>query len=262
LRTENDVASDPSDWISAWRTSQGILAAAAGPLDAEQLDQPSYDSEWSIAEVLSHVGSQAEIFELLLSAGLSGGDPPGQEDFAPIWQRWNARAPQAQATDALAVNEALLERFESLDDDERERFHLNTWGMDLDLAGLASLRAGEHAVHTWDVVVMLDPTATVAPDAVDLLVDTLDRVAGRAKPDGQKRRIEVATSAPERHFTLETGDSVRLVAFEPDDYEAELRLPAEAFLRLLYGRLDPAHTPPLEARGVDLDELRAVFPGF
>jgi uncharacterized protein (TIGR03083 family) len=154
------VASDPSAWLSAYRTSQDILATAVAPLDVAQLEQPSYDSEWSIAQVLSHVGSQAEIFELLLSAGLSGGDPPGQDDFPPIWQRWNERSPQEQATDAIAVNEALLERFESLDGDERERFHLEAWGMDLDLAGLASLRAGEHAVHTWDVVVMLDPGAT------------------------------------------------------------------------------------------------------
>ena len=42
----------------------------------------------------------------------------------------------------------------------------------------------------------------------------------------------------------------------------ELRLPAEALIRLIYGRLDPAHTPPAEAREVDLDELRQMFPGF
>ena len=258
------MATDPSAaWLSALRTSQDILTAVVEPLGAEQLEQPSYDSEWSIAQVLSHVGSQAEIFGLLLDAGLSGGDPPGQADFPPIWEAWNARSPQDQAAEALAVNRALVDRFESLDAAQRERFHLKTWGMDLDLAGLLSLRAGEHAVHTWDVVVALDPTATVAPDAVELLLGTLGLTAGRgAKPDGTKRRIHVVTSSPERHFTLETGDSVKLVDFEPDDYEAELELPGEAFVRLVYGRLDPAHTPPVKTRGVDLDELRAVFPGL
>jgi uncharacterized protein (TIGR03083 family) len=257
------VATDPAAWLNAFRTSQDILTAVVEPMGAEQLEHPSYDSEWSIAQVLSHVGSGAEIFGLLLDAGLSGGDPPGQDDFPPIWARWDALSPQEKAVDALAVNRALLERFETLDEGERERFRLKAWGMDLDLAGLISLRTGEHAVHTWDVAVMLDPTATVAPDAVELLVDRLDRVAGRGKPDGTKRRIHVVTTSPERQFTLETGDSVQLAAFEPDDYEPELQLPAEAFLRLVYGRLDPAHTPPsVEARGVDLDELRAVFPGI
>ena len=29
---------------------------------------PSYDTEWSVGQVLSHLGSQAEIFELFLDA--------------------------------------------------------------------------------------------------------------------------------------------------------------------------------------------------
>ena len=39
-------------------------------------------------------------------------------------------------------------------------------------------------------------------------------------------------------------------------------MPAEAFVRLVYGRLDPAHTPPIKAHRADLDELRQLFPGF
>jgi len=40
-------------------------------------------------------------------------------------------------------------------------------------------------------------------------------------------------------------------------------MPAEALLRLAYGRLDPAHTPAeVEADPADLNRLRAVFPGF
>jgi hypothetical protein len=41
---------------------------------------------------------------------------------------------------------------------------------------------------------------------------------------------------------------------------ADITLPAEAFARLVYGRLDPEHTPPGE-QGAVLDVLRAVFPG-
>jgi hypothetical protein len=43
---------------------------------------------------------------------------------------------------------------------------------------------------------------------------------------------------------------------------ADLRLPAEAFIRLVYGRLDSAHTPPVETASTDLDELRRLFPGL
>ena len=141
------------------------------------------------------------------------------------------------------------------------------FGMELGATELARMRLGEHALHTWDVAVALDPAATVAPDAVALLLDTLDQLAGRtAKPDGEQRKIRVSTSDPDRQFTLETGEAVTLVATDaetvPELGLSELRLPAEAFVRLVYGRLDPGHTPPGEATGVDLGELRLIFPGF
>src|SRR5215469_13442567 len=124
----------------------------------------------------------------------------------------------------------------------------------------------EHAIHSWDVAVALDPSAKVAPEAAGLLIDTIGQLTARAgQPDANKRRVHVSADDPQRHFTLETGDTVTLepaAAEERDEGGPELRLPAEALVRLVYGRLDPAHTPPVEARGVDLDELRPIFPGF
>jgi uncharacterized protein (TIGR03083 family) len=154
-----------------------------------------------------------------------------------------------------------------MDADERARLHLSLFGMDIDTAGFARLRLSEHAVHTWDVLVALDPAATLAPDAVALLIDTVDQVAARsAKPDGQQRTIRVFTTDPERQFILATGDEVTLTPADgdapPEPGLAELRLPAEALIRLIYGRLDEAHTPPAETAGVELDDLRQIFRGF
>jgi uncharacterized protein (TIGR03083 family) len=260
------MESDPDRWIDAVRHSHDALRALAGPLTADQLQQRSYDSDWSIAQVLSHLGSQAEVFNLWLDAGLTGQDPPGRDAFPPIWEAWNTRGPQAQAADSLQVNEALVERLESLDDGERERFRLQMFGMDLDITGLARMRLAEHAIHSWDVAVALDPSARVAPEAVGLLIDTIGQLTARVgQPDGNKRRVHVSADDPQRHFTLETGEAVTLepaAAEERDEDEPELRLPAEALIRLVYGRLDPAHTPPVETRGADLDEFRPIFPGF
>jgi uncharacterized protein (TIGR03083 family) len=204
-----------------------------------------------------------QIFSLFLDAGLSGAEPPGREAFLPIWEAWNARSPQAQAADALHADNAVTGRFESLDAGQRMRLRLQLFGMDLDTAGLARMRLSEHAIHTWDIAVALDPAATVAPDAVRLLVDTLGQLAARtAKPGGKQWRLRVSTSSPERHFTLETGETVTLVEAGGDEGLPGLRLPAEAFVRLVYGRLDPAHTPPAETRQVSLDELREIFPGL
>jgi uncharacterized protein (TIGR03083 family) len=262
--TEMETA--PGPWIAAVRHSHDSLRALVEPLNAEQLETPSYASEWSIAQVLSHLGSQAEIFGLFLDAGLSGGDPPGREVFAPIWDSWNARDPKTQASEALRVDELLVERFESLDSEQREHLHVALFGMNLDTAGLARMRLGEHAIHTWDVAVALDPTATVAPDAVDLLVDTIDQLAARTgKPGEEPTRMIVSTTAPEREFALESGEKVTLRQADRADGDEslpEVRLPAEAFVRAVYGRLDPAHTPEVDTRMFDLDELRRMFPGF
>jgi len=261
----------PDPWIQALRHSHEVLRSTAEPLGPDQLRQRSYAAEWSIAQVLSHLGSQAEIFGLFLDAGLSGGDPPGREEFMPIWDSWNARDPQTQAKDALRADSATLERFEGLTEQERASLRLPAFGTVLDVTGLARMRLGEHAVHTWDVAVALDPGATLAPDAVALLIDTLGQLVTRAgNPDGKQRDIHVSTSDPERSFRLLTDDRVTLTlaeaagAGEPDADadQLELSLPAEALIRLIYGRLDHAHMSPVYTAGVELDELRTLFPGF
>jgi uncharacterized protein (TIGR03083 family) len=257
------METSPDPWIGALRHSHDRLQALVEPLDVAQLEQRSYASEWSIAQVLSHLGSGAEIFGLFLEAGLAGQDPPGRDAFVPIWNVWNAKDPQAQAAEGLQADEGTAERFESLGPEQKAGLRLNVFGMDMGVTGLARMRVSEHAIHTWDVAVALDPSATVAPDAVALLIDTVGQLAARsAKPDEKQRRLLVSTTDPERHFILETGDSVSLTESDGEEGLPELRLPAEAFVRLVYGRLGPAHTPPVEADGVDLDELRQLFPGF
>ena len=257
------MQTSPAPWIEALRHSHDALRAVAGPLGPDELEGRSYASEWSIAQVLSHLGSQAEIFGLFIDAGLSGQEPPGREAFAPIWAVWDAKGPREQADDALRADGEVVRRLEALDDEQLRSLRLRAFGTDLDAAGLARLRLSEHAVHSWDVAVALDPAATLAADAVDLLVDTLGPLAARSgKPAGRQLRVRISTTSPVRHFMLDAGDTVTLTPTEGDSARPELALPAEALVRLVYGRLDPAHTPPVESRNVDLDELRQVFPGF
>jgi uncharacterized protein (TIGR03083 family) len=253
----------PAPWIDALRSSHAALRSTIEPLDAAALERQSYASEWSIAQVLSHLGSQAEIFGLFLDAGMSGQDPPGNDAFPPIWEKWNAKEPSQQAADFLQADDEVTARFESLDQEQRESLRLRLFGMEADTAGLARMRLGEHAVHSWDVAVALDPTATLAPDAVDLLIDTLAQVVPRAaKPDGVRRQVHISTTDPVRHFVLDIGDSVTLSSVAEFSSQPDLELPAEALIRLVYGRLDTGHTPPYKAPGVEVDDLRRIFPGF
>ena len=257
--------SEPAAWISAVRQSHDAFATLVSPLTEEQVRAPSFAAEWSIADTASHLGSQAEIFGLFLDAGLTGTPAPGGEAFGPIWDRWNALPPTAQVTGSVAANEAFVARLESIPDSERRTFAMSMFGRDIDLAGLCAMRLGEHALHTWDIAVALDPAARVPADAVDLLVDTLGPVAARSgRPDATLGPVSVETTEPERAFLLTTEPAVGLAAADSDstsDGQA-LRLPAEALVRLVYGRLGAAQTPSQIAGDPRLPSLRAVFPGF
>jgi uncharacterized protein (TIGR03083 family) len=256
------METDPHPWIAALRASQDRLSSLVGSLTPPQLRGPSYHA-WSIAEVLGHMGSQAEIFMGWVSNALEGTEPAGRETMQPIWDAWSARTPDEQAAESLLTNERLVQRFESLTDAELARMHLNLFGMELDPAGLPRLRLAEHALHTWDIAVARDPTAQLAPDVAALLVDTLGPLAGRiGKPQGKAFLLRVHTEGPQRDFALRCGDAVWLTDWDGGSTDSVLWLPAEAFVRLIYGRLDPDHAPPVELTGpVSLDDLRHIFPG-
>lgn len=257
-------------WIGALRGSQQRLASLAGPLSPEQLRQPSYCSGWTVAQVLSHLGSQAEIGQASLAAVLAGGEPLSMDDFKRIWAVWDARDPDEQAAQSLAQDAAQVGRYERLSDDELAGIRAPLFGMEFDAVGLLWLRLGEHALHSWDIAVSLDPAATVAGDSVGLLLDRVSWIAGRAgKADGEPYQVIIETADPERSFLLDVGESVSLSEVTPGEETAggsaaRIRMPAEALMRLVYGRLDAGHTPPVEilAGDIDLDRLRQTFPGF
>jgi uncharacterized protein (TIGR03083 family) len=256
---------DPAPWISAVRASHDRLTGIVAPLDEDGVRAQSYDTEWSIAQVLSHLGSGAEIFLLNFNAGLAGGEPPAREDYQAIWDVWNARPPMEQVSQSIAANEALVSRIESLSDSERDGFRVSMFGMDLDLAGMLRMRLSEHAVHTWDVAVAIDPAARVAPDAVALLIDGMARMMPwMGKKAADPAVIAVSTTDPEREYTLDTGGVTLTPGAGDEPASGSLDLTAEALLRLVYGRLDESAlaSGEIKTSNVTLAELRAVFPGF
>jgi len=251
-----------SDWTNALHASHDRIVGLVSGLDEAAIISPSYDSEWSIGQVLSHLGSQAEIFDLFVAAVLAGEPVPGGEAFPPIWDRWNAKSPLQWRDDFIVADTAALATIESLDP---ATFRIAMFGMDLDLAGFVRMRLQEHAIHVWDVAVALDPTAEVSADAVALLIDGLGMTAGRAgKASTSPYRVRVGTSDPSRDLVVSVGESVTIDAAEPDDsYDGSIDLPAEAFVRLVTGRLDPDHTPAWTESGArGLTDLRQTFPGF
>jgi uncharacterized protein (TIGR03083 family) len=260
--------SEPStaDVLDVLRASHERLVAAFDELGEGGAERQSYDDDWSVAQVASHLGSGAEIFRHYLDAGAKGEPAPDGSLSQPIWDAWNAKSPTDQVRDAVAADAAFLDAAGALSEEQQAAFGLDVFGMRQDLPGFLRMRVNEHALHTWDVTVVLDPSSTVPDDAAALVADQLAMIAGWAgKPAPEQASVEVRTTSPERAYRLDLGTSgpPSLTPSLDDTASPALSLTTEAFVRLVYGRLDPDHTPSsVSASGVDLDVLRQVFPGL
>jgi uncharacterized protein (TIGR03083 family) len=262
------VSSDPRTWIATLRQSHDRLAGLVQPMTPEQVGDQSYCRDWSQAQVLSHLGSGAEIALLMLPGALGEAEPVGREAFPAVWDKWNAKTPAEQAADALATDDKQIATLESLTDDQFAAVDLDFFGMmRLDAVGMVRMRLGEHVLHTWDVAVMHDGDATVQANAVELLIDNVPQfLAPRlGKPLPEPFAARITTTGPARDYLLTSGDSVTVADWpgESAGDAPQVSMPAEALLRLAYGRLDAAHTPSSVSADQDtLDKLRAIFPGF
>jgi uncharacterized protein (TIGR03083 family) len=250
---------DMSDKSEVLKASVKRLGDVVEPMGADELRTQAYPSEWKVADVLSHLGSGAVLFGLRLEQANGGPEVEAE----PVWAEWNAKDPEAKSADALRADQGLEARIDALTADQRATLTMSLGPMNLDLDGMLRLRIAEHALHRWDIDVAFDPAATVDADALPAVLEILPMISGFAgKPTGSTRDVRVRTSAPDRGFVVSL--AADRVAVTPDDTvrDADLDLPAEAFVRLVYGRLDPEHTPATSGSDADLDELRRVFPGI
>lgn len=249
--------------IASLQAHHDDLARLVPTLTDEQLTGPSGAAEWTIAQVLSHLGSGAEIGRLPIAT--AAGQPVEREDNASIWARWDAAPPREQATAYVEHDRRLLDTLEALTPEQRESLSVDLGFLPapVPLVVAVGMRLNEVALHAWDVHVGLDPQARLDADAAELLLelfagdlafllgfsahaDRLGRDAVVAIPGGAilvTEAVSVTTGAAEASATLEG--------------------PAEAAVRLLSGRLRAPYDAGVAVTGdVTLDELRAVFPGY
>jgi uncharacterized protein (TIGR03083 family) len=249
------------DRLQALRDSVQHLETVASEIDPADYTASAYPSEWTIADTFSHLGSGAVIGRRSFEDSIIHRDRDA--DFNKlVWDEWNAKKPSGQVSDCLVSDAAYLSCLEDATADQRRDFHMKMGPFTFDFDGLVGLRLGEHVLHTWDVEVPFHPNATLANDAANAILDGIQFVASRAaKPTGEATEVTVRTIDPVRDFTLVLGvDSAELIE-KSREGTADLEIPAEALVRLLYGRLDEEHTPA-SVSGDAVDFLRSVYPGF
>jgi uncharacterized protein (TIGR03083 family) len=253
------------DAIASLRQAHDEFVLFVEGLTGADLEKQSGSAEWTVAEVLSHLGSAAEIGLNTLNSGKA------DRDASPaVWDRWNAMSPREKASSFVAASGRQVAALEALDDDElaNKRIDLGFLPAPVDVAFVVGLRSSEVGLHGWDVHMPFDPSAAVAHHLVPTMLDQIPVFASFfAKPTGKTGRVALATTAPSRAFLLELREDGAALTEEPGDVPdaaTRVTMPAEAFLRLTAGRLRPEHTP--SAVTVDgelsLDDLRELFPGY
>jgi len=241
-------ASNTTTLLSALQASHDRLNRLLTTIPAEAVTQPAYPTEWSIAQVASHLGSQAETFLLTLDAGLhgTGTAAPGLEQFQPIWDGWNAKHPTDQVSDCLISDQALLDAVDALTDTQRRTWVLPMMGTEQNLSDLLRMRLLEHILHTWDIDVALDATASLPADAAALVIDQLSMIVRYTAKPTAPLQIRVETVEPDLTLQLsldpggsqlETTRTVQVADPQqtdtPQQTPTALRLPTEAFVRLV-----------------------------
>lgn len=254
--------------ITALRATHDELTTLVPDLFEQQLRGPSGAADWTVAQVLSHLGSGAEIALAGLTATIGGTTAPGQDHNHDVWDRWNAMAPQAQAEGFVEHDTHLITAYEALTPVQRDSLQIDLGFLPapLTLASVAGMRLNEAAQHSWDVRVALDPDATIPGETAQLLAEHLAGdlrfmagFIGRADALPTPAVVEIRNSG----FGIVIADSVSLTEAVPTP-TATFVGPLEAAIRLISGRLTTAHTPAaVEVVGdLTLNDLRKVFPGY
>ncbi|GAA3285094.1 maleylpyruvate isomerase family mycothiol-dependent enzyme [Dactylosporangium vinaceum] len=255
--------------IAALRKGHDDLSALVAGLTTEQLTGPSAADEWDLSQVISHLGSGAEINLEAVQASLEGRPAPEFEFNKGVWARWDAMTPQERQAAFPPANERLVRAYEAFTPEQHESHKIDIGWMPepVDVGTSALLRLTEFGYHDWDVRAGLDPAATLAPEAAAQIADRVEGLFGWiAKPanlDGRTATLLVRLTDTGETLGLNLVDPVTLGA-APTTADGELSLTLDAWLRLAAGRLKPAYTPADVAitGPISLDDLRAVFPGY
>jgi uncharacterized protein (TIGR03083 family) len=256
--------------IAALRSGHDDFAGRVSGFSDDDLAGPSGAAEWDISQVLSHMGSGAEIARATIQAALDGEPNPSPDFNQAVWDKWNAMTRRERADGFLQANQDLLGLLESLDAGTRDtlRIDMGFLPAPVDLATAARMRLNEFTLHSWDVRVSADEHATLPADAAAALLHgepSLISWIGKTDPlNGRQAVIAVTTTEPASAFALHLRAPVSVDFDVPEQPDGTLTLPAEAWLRMVAGRLAPRYTPAgVDATGAaDLDLLRQVFAGY
>jgi uncharacterized protein (TIGR03083 family) len=256
----------------AARAEAEALAARWREWDAAAWEAPSACAGWAVKDVAAHITEGASRVIPVVRATLAG-DPTPQftaEERAARTRDVRALPGAELATRFPRDVDAVFVHFEGADEGALATTVVVPAGPHT-LAELATQRLLEAALHAWDCAAPRDPAAALRPEAAAPLVDyLLDRVGRMATGDlgGLTATYHLELSGPGGGpLTLTLADGQAMASRGASAAaDATLTLPAEAWVRLVWGRLDldralAAGTARASGDEAKARALSAVFRG-
>lgn len=260
---------DVRDVIAQLRAEHDALVSLVRKLDEADLSKPSYASDWTVAQVLSHLGSGGEINASNVRAAVHGTERLPKEAYPELWARWDGSNRRAQADGFQDWHGRLVASLEEIPPERLDDLEIVTAMGAMTPGDVAGMRLREAALHSWDIAVAFDPSAKIRTDSVPILVDQLAGMMGRAADAEAARALEhdevgITTTEPDRSFVLSLSAEVDLTSGDGAHAGTAIELPSEGLVRLVYGRFDAAHAGPVTGERPPglLDSLRTVFTGY
>jgi uncharacterized protein (TIGR03083 family) len=207
---------------------------------------PSHCKGWAAKDVVAHLLLGGRMFGGAMRAAMDGTDmPPFDRARMEADRATLAALPQEQALDELGELTAEQSAFlDGLDAEAAARSVTLPFGT-LTMWQLAAVRLNEVAIHHWDVRAGATRDAEISPEAVPALSmmagQRMGMLARGEKTDGT---WQLDVSAPQggalgAPLTLRVqGDEVTVQPGPAQNPDARLVLDGDAFIRLVWGRLD------------------------
>jgi uncharacterized protein (TIGR03083 family) len=236
-------------------------------------EQDSYCANWKNYQVVSHLGSGAELFQKSLETSLDGKEAVTADTRQAVWGHFDGLAPQAVYPEFRDRMDKLVGYLEELPESKQNEI-VPTFAGEMPLPKALLTRLNEVSLHSWDILVTQNPNLGLPDESAALLLPlVVERLPHRAKRDGldelQGRPIGFdITGAGARQFSLHPGTEQASV----EDGLSSNRLftvktSAEAFQRLVAGRQpiqDAISSGKAEVTGAteSVQTLNKIFPGY
>ena len=227
----------------AIRPQAAALAADWRGRDAAAWEAPTACTGWTVRDVAAHLSEGANRAVPVVRAALEGAPVPqlSAEERAARTRAMRQRPGGALAAQLPHGVEAVFTLLEGADEAGLGITVVVPAGPHT-LANFATQRLVEAALHAWDIRAPADPSAAVPADAAAPMVDyLLGRVPRLANPEGAvagtyRCELEGPGGGPvvlAIHDGAATGSRDDSTAAD-----VTLALPVEAWVRLVWGRLD------------------------